>query len=201
MRLLTVRVLTAVLCLSCYSLAFAQDLKLPSVFGSHMVMQREMPVPVWGWATPDETVTVKFRDQTKTTAADADGKWMVKLDALSVGDPATLTVAGKNNEVTFDDVLVGEVWVCSGQSNMQWSCRPSRLNPDLEEIANANQSPEHPTVFQCANALPQTRATGVLRTGQWSVLFTRDACRDSLRLPITFGRAVAGGVTGCSGWT
>ncbi|MCA9075379.1 MAG: sialate O-acetylesterase [Planctomycetaceae bacterium] len=134
MRLLTFRVLTATLCLLSYSITFAQDLKLPSVFGSHMVMQREMPVPVWGWAAPDETVTVKFRDQSKTAKADADGKWMVKLDALSLGEPATLTVSGNTDELTFEDVLVGEVWVCSGQSNMQWSVDRG-LDPDLEAAA------------------------------------------------------------------
>ncbi len=134
MRLIPVRFLSTTLCLIFVSIASAQDLKLPSVFGSHMVMQREMPVPVWGWAAPDEKVTVTFRDQTKTATADSDGKWSVKLDALTVGDPATLTVSGKNGDVTFEDVLVGEVWVCSGQSNMQWSVERG-LDPDLEVAA------------------------------------------------------------------
>lgn len=90
------------------------EVKLPPFFSSHMVLQRDKPVPVWGTATAGEKVTVKFRGQEKTTTAGADGKWMVKLDPLKAGGPDVLTV----NAVTVDDVLVGEVWVGSGQSNM-----------------------------------------------------------------------------------
>jgi sialate O-acetylesterase len=111
------------------------DVKLPAVFTDHMVLQRDQPVPVWGWADPNEQVIVTFRDQTKTTTAGADGKWSVKLDNLGLGEPGTLTVKGKN-EVTRTDVLVGEVWVCSGQSNMQWAVNVA-LDPDLE-AASAN---------------------------------------------------------------
>ncbi len=82
-----------------------------------MVLQREAAVPVWGAAAAEEKVTVKFRDQEKTTTADKDGKWAVKLDPLKAGGPDTLTVIGKNT-ITLEDVLVGEVWVGSGQSNM-----------------------------------------------------------------------------------
>jgi len=93
---------------------------LPPVFSSHMVLQREMPVPVWGMADANEKVTVSVRDQQKVATADAQGKWMVKLDPLAVGDAATLTVAGSNT-ISLTDVLVGEVWVGSGQSNMDTS--------------------------------------------------------------------------------
>lgn len=93
------------------------DVKLPPVFSDHMVLQRDLAAPVWGTAAPDEEVTVTIAGQTKATKADAQGKWRVKLDALKVGDPLTLTVKGKNT-LTITDVLVGEVWVGSGQSNM-----------------------------------------------------------------------------------
>jgi len=96
--------------------AIQADVKLPPVLGSHMVLQRELPVPVWGTAAPGEKITVAFQGQTKTTEADKDGKWLVKLDPLKASaEPAKLTV----NNLTLDDVLVGEVWVGSGQSNMQ----------------------------------------------------------------------------------
>ena len=88
------------------------------IFGSHMVLQQKQKDKVWGWAEPGEEVTVTIADQTKTAKAGEDGKWSVTLDPLPAGGPHTLTVAGKNT-VTFDDVLVGEVWLCSGQSNMQ----------------------------------------------------------------------------------
>lgn len=95
------------------------DVTLPSVFSDHLVLQRGVTVPVWGWASPGEAVAVTVAGQTKTTAADATGSWQVRLDPLSAGEPATLTVSG-NNTVTVNDVLIGEVWLASGQSNMQF---------------------------------------------------------------------------------
>ena len=95
----------------------AADVKVDPMFSDHMVLQREMAVPIWGTAKAGEKVTVKFRDQEKQAAADKDGKWLVRLDALKVGQPGKLTVTAANT-VTFNDVLVGEVWVGSGQSNM-----------------------------------------------------------------------------------
>jgi len=87
------------------------------IFSDHMVLQREMPVPIWGTADPGEKVSVSFQQQEKKTTADPDGKWMVRLEPLQVGQPGKLTVRGSNS-VSFDDVLVGEVWLGSGQSNM-----------------------------------------------------------------------------------
>jgi sialate O-acetylesterase len=98
-----------------------------------MVLQRDMPVPVWGWAAPGEDVKVTFRDQTQSAKAGDDGKWSVKLAPLALGEPGTLTVQGSNS-ITLEDVLVGEVWVASGQSNMQWSVQAG-LDPDLEALA------------------------------------------------------------------
>lgn len=94
------------------------DVKLPNVFSDHLVLQRSQPVPVWGTAAAGEKVTVRFRDQEQSATAGADGKWLVKLAPLTAGGPDKLVVAG-NNSITLDDVLVGEVWVGSGQSNMQ----------------------------------------------------------------------------------
>ena len=96
------------------------DVKLPNIFGSHMVLQQGQKNKVWGLAEPGEGVTVAMEGQTHKATADTNGKWQVMLDPVSVGGPYTLTVKGKN-EIKFEDVLVGEVWVCSGQSNMQWS--------------------------------------------------------------------------------
>lgn len=98
-----------------------------------MVLQREMQVPIWGTAAPGETVTVKFRDQTKTATADKGGKWSVKLDALKPGGPDVLTIGNKQ----IDDVLVGDVWVGSGQSNMDMVVTNYSANdPVLAENAN-----------------------------------------------------------------
>ena len=97
--------------------AGSAEVILPPVLSSHMVLQRGMKVPVWGTAAPGEKVTVKFRDQEKSTTADAQGKWRVSLDSLKEGGPDVLTVAGSNT-LKLEDVLVGEVWLGSGQSNM-----------------------------------------------------------------------------------
>jgi sialate O-acetylesterase len=104
----------------CASLSLARaELHLPRIFGDHMVLQAEQPVPVWGWADPGEAVTVSFAGQTKRTTADVEGHWIVRLDALSVSaQPADLTIAAQDTRV-LTDVLVGEVWLCSGQSNME----------------------------------------------------------------------------------
>lgn len=90
------------------------EIKPAPVFGSHMVLQRGMPVPVWGTAAPGEAVTVRFAGQEKKTQADANGRWSVKLDALKEGGPFVLQIGS----LSFDDVLVGEVWLGAGQSNM-----------------------------------------------------------------------------------
>ncbi|WP_133795203.1 sialate O-acetylesterase [Prosthecobacter fusiformis] len=105
------------------SLAFlAQaEIKLPSIIGDNMVLQQKQANPIWGWDTPGAEVTVKFAGQTKTAKAGADGKWTVKLDAVPANaQPATISIQGTTAK-EVKNVLVGEVWVCSGQSNMQWS--------------------------------------------------------------------------------
>jgi sialate O-acetylesterase len=88
------------------------------MFSDHMVLQRDMTVPVWGTADAGEEITLTFQGQTKTVNANSAGKWIAKLDPLKLGDPSSLTVKGSSNAVTFTDVLVGEVWIGSGQSNM-----------------------------------------------------------------------------------
>src|SRR6266581_3390674 len=94
------------------------DVRLHGLFSDNMVLQRGMAVPIWGWADNGETVTVQFGNQTVRTMA-KDGKWIVRLKKLKAGEPATLKVTGKNT-ITLTNVVVGEVWIASGQSNMEW---------------------------------------------------------------------------------
>jgi sialate O-acetylesterase len=110
------------------------DVKVPAIFGSHMVLQRDQKDRVWGWADPGEEVTVRIGGQRHATAAGADGRWQVMLDPMQVGGPHTLFIEGKNT-IKLDDVLIGEVWICSGQSNMQMSVAGAN-DADLE-IATA----------------------------------------------------------------
>ncbi|HVT89372.1 MAG TPA: sialate O-acetylesterase [Tepidisphaeraceae bacterium] len=94
------------------------EVRLASLFADHMVLQQGMAVPVWGWADPGQSVTVSFVGQSQSATAGTDGKWMVKLASLKTSnDPADLTVAA-GNTIALHDILVGEVWLASGQSNM-----------------------------------------------------------------------------------
>jgi sialate O-acetylesterase len=124
--------ITFIACLV-FALTASADVKLPNVLGSGMVLQRDLTVPVWGWAEAGEKVTVSFAGQTKTAKAGDDGKWMVKLSALKANAKATSLIVEGNNKISLDNILVGEVWICSGQSNMEW--RLSGTTNAKEEIA------------------------------------------------------------------
>jgi len=107
------------------SVGTAAELTLPTVFSDHMVLQREQPVPIWGTADAGETLVVQFADQTKTVVVDDFNHWEVILDPMPASKvPAVLKISSKGkSEIInrqFADVLVGEVWLCSGQSNMQF---------------------------------------------------------------------------------
>jgi sialate O-acetylesterase len=113
------------------------DVTLPSIFSDNMVLQRDKPVPVWGWVAPGVAVKVAFDRQVKSTVADAEGRWKVLLDPLPASaEPRTLSVSSSAGTKSFANVLVGEVWLCSGQSNMDFGIGLGLNGP--EEIAAAN---------------------------------------------------------------
>jgi len=128
----------------CLALAFSSaraEVRLPKVIGSHMVLQQGKPLPIWGWADPGQTVSVTLEDKTLTATADKDGKWKVEFEAkIAAPDqkPLTMTISGKDpaKKITLTDILIGEVWLCSGQSNMEWSVGGSENGKT--EIQNAN---------------------------------------------------------------
>jgi sialate O-acetylesterase len=132
------------------------NVSLPNFFGNNMVLQRNKPIPVWGWANAGEKITVQFDHQTKTTKADKAGKWMVKLDNENAGGPYVLTIKGKNT-VIFKNVLVGEVWICSGQSNMEMPIEGwGKVNNYEKEIAAANYPMiRHIKVPSTVSSIPQ----------------------------------------------
>lgn len=127
--------LVLTLILGCVLTASAQ-LKVAALFSDNMVLQQGMPVAVWGWANDGDVVTVKFRGQS-VAAKTRDSKWMVKLRALKLGEPETLSIATAQQTITFTNVLVGEVWVCSGQSNMEWPLNRS-FEPQADIAASAH---------------------------------------------------------------
>lgn len=116
------RALACLAALSASAPPLLADVKLPSVFGSHMVLQRDVPIPVWGAADADEEIIVYLDGkEAGKVRTDAEGKWKVTLAPLKGGgSPHTLSVSGKNT-VKLENILVGEVWLGSGQSNMEWS--------------------------------------------------------------------------------
>ena len=141
------------------------DVRCAKIFGDHMVLQRETEVAVWGWGDPGEHVTVtgSWSDGGRVTVTGRDGRWSLKIATPVAGGPHTLSVKG-NNELTFSDVLIGEVWVCSGQSNMEWAVRSSD-NPE-EEIKSAN----HPNlrIFDVGRAISMEPVEDV--SGSWSAV-------------------------------
>lgn len=99
------------------------DLRLAPTFADHAVLQRGVEAPVWGQAAPGQEVTVRLGDRKVKTKADETGVWRVTFEPLEAGGPVKLTVAGAEDEVSVDDVMIGEVWVCAGQSNMQFGLK------------------------------------------------------------------------------
>jgi sialate O-acetylesterase len=128
-------------------------------FGDAMVLQREMKVPVWGAAEPDAKVVVTFAGQTKETQADAKGRWRVELDPMKASEEnRVMTLACGADKLELKDVLVGEVWICSGQSNMEW--QPPKT-PLAKEATTANDPAlRFRRVEKTPAATPQTTAPG-----------------------------------------
>ena len=117
--------------------AFA-NIKLPKIFGDNMVLQRNKPISIWGWATANEKISIQFNKQTKTTIANQSGKWQMMLSPESAGGPYNLKIVG-NNKIIINNILVGEVWVCSGQSNMEMPIAGwGKINNYQAEIDAAN---------------------------------------------------------------
>ena len=127
------------LVISLLTLVSQADISVPSLFSDHMVLQQEKPVRIWGWADPGESVKLHLEGIAAETITGEDGKWMVQLPPIPAGGPYSLVISG-NNEITINDVLVGEVWVASGQSNMQWTSNRS-TNADLDRL-RARRAPQ-----------------------------------------------------------
>lgn len=127
------------LSLTLWPLALRAEVRLPAIISEHMVLQQAEKVPIWGWAAPGEEVSVTLSEQTIKTVAGPDGKWMVSLNLKdSAAGPFELTVQGKN-QIKIADVVVGQVWVASGQSNMQMSLGQT-LDGEKEAAAANNPS-------------------------------------------------------------
>jgi hypothetical protein len=156
------------------------DVKMPAIFSDHMVLQAKAQLPVWGWADPGEKVTVTVGNRRASTVAGADGKWSVKLGSLKTGETLSMTVSGKNT-VTIHDVLVGEVWLGSGQSNMEFSVRSAN---NAEAEAKAAHFPAIRMFTVKKNPSPQPLSDC---EGSWAVCTPENVPRFSAALYF-FGR-------------
>ncbi len=154
-------------CSAFLSSACAEGLKLGSLFTDHMVLQREQPVPVWGTSMSGAQITVEFAQQKQTTTADANGQWMVKLDPMPAsldGRELVVSAGAENLKINLSDVVVGDVWLGSGQSNMHFTMK--RVYKADQEIAAA----KHPAIrFFYVN--PQfARASKTSVEGEWKAV-------------------------------
>ena len=134
---------------------------LPPFFNCNMVLQQGIPIPVWGWASPKEKVSVTFNNKTVTTKAGKDGKWKVTLQPMNYGGPYNMVVKGKNLR-TIENILIGEVWVCSGQSNMEFALS-SAINAQAEIAASDYPEIRLFTVKKRMSEKPQEN----LDEGEW----------------------------------
>ncbi|MBO7654054.1 MAG: 9-O-acetylesterase [Kiritimatiellae bacterium] len=195
------------LCAGLVAANVSAAVSLPNIFGDNMVLQQGMAVPVWGWADPGETVTVLFAGQTRRVTADADGKWSLKLDALqATSTPSEMTVTGKN-QIVFRNVVVGEVWFCSGQSNMEFKVRDS--DHAQQEMAAADlpmirhfQAPKHVASMPEKNVNARWSVTTPQNVGNESAIaffFGRDLHR-ALKVPVGLINCSWGG-TRIEPWT
>ena len=185
--------------------------RLPNVIGDHMVLQRGVRVPIWGWAEPGENVTVVFGGQKKNTTANEQGRWTVLLDKLPASEkPARLTVSGdrpKANPLVREDVLVGEVWFASGQSNMEMSVAGAMnaktelseaKHPNIRLLTVPRGSAPTPAADQSASWQPCNPLT-THRFSAVAYFFGRELHRE-LKVPVGLINASVGG-TAIERWT
>ncbi|SHG62501.1 sialate O-acetylesterase [Flavobacterium defluvii] len=139
------------------------NVKMPLLFSDGMVLQRDKKIPVWGFADADEKIEVHFNKQIQKTTADKNGKWTLNLNSEKAGGPFELIIIGKN-KITIKNVLVGEVWICSGQSNMEFQVSKT-MNAE-KEIANSDYPMiRHFGVAQDLSGKPKDD----LKAGKWEV--------------------------------
>jgi sialate O-acetylesterase len=154
--------IVGLLCLAGLIQTCLADVRLPHIFGTHMVLQRDKPVRLWGWADPEEKVKVSIGKANGEAAADKQGKWSIELPPASATAPIDVTIEGKNS-IVLHDVLVGEVWLCSGQSNMQWPV--SMVTHARKEIADA----KHPQIRLFTVPMRPAGEPAADVSGSWTV--------------------------------
>ncbi len=172
--------------LMCLPSLLLADISLPKIFSDHMVLQQQCSTPVWGRAEPNQKLVVSFNAIETSVQADADGKWSTLIQTPSAGGPFQLTIAAEKGEpkVVFSDVMVGEVWVCAGQSNMAWPMNKV-LNPE-NEIKLAKNFPNL-RLFTVANHAAPQPLDDFANVTPWSVC-SPDSVKSFSGVAYFFGR-------------
>ncbi len=162
------------------------DISVPAIFSDRMVLLSEKNVPVWGWADPEEEVTVSIDRQVKRTKADRNGNWKAAIDQLPAGWTGTMSIKGKN-VLTIKDVLVGEVWLCAGQSNMAMSIAAIGVDKQRpQDISNDAPSGVIRAFYESSGAAPKPGRSG---KGGWMICHSENILRSSATAYF-FGREV-----------
>ena len=175
------------------------------IFGDNMVLQREKPNAIWGWSQPGDTVRVEIGEHSATATAAADGKWQARIQPPPAGGPYTIKIAARQQTVELHEVLVGDVWICAGQSNMQFGLRQARNG--AEEIKNANfpdiryyvvgerasYTPVNVPRGSWKVVSPTTLGGGPRRISAAAYFFARKL-RESVKVPIGLVQEAVGGV-------
>ena len=140
--------------------ADAAELRLPAIFADHAVLQQNAPVPIWGWGEPGEEVSVSIGGQSLSAAIGDDGRWQVDLAPMTAGGPHEMSVESGSSTIALTDILIGEVWLASGQSNMQWSIK--KTESWEEELAQCdNDAIRFAMVFRRHSAAPYEDLRGL----------------------------------------
>ncbi len=199
-RIISMRIIAALLACICF--AAVADVKLPAIISDNMVLQQNSSVTIWGWANPGEKVTVtagwgekmpfigrifKIKPLTVATNADNQGNWKLSLETPSAGGPYTLKISG-NNEIEIQNVVIGELWVCSGQSNMAMAMQGSDKQPITggpEDIANSAN--DKIRLFEVARKISDTPLNDV--EGKW-VVCSPETVKTFSAVGYYFGRKV-----------
>lgn len=135
-------------------IASAEEPLMSGLFVDHAVLQRDRPINVYGRAAAGEQVSVTLATASASAVADAKGAWSAKLPAMGAGGPFTLTARAGSKTQTANDVLIGDVWLCSGQSNMEWPVRMT-LDAGSEVALSANDRIRHVTITRANSAAPR----------------------------------------------
>lgn len=182
---MNLRISIMLLCFLVTGLAKA-EITLPKIFSNEMVLQRETNVLLYGWADPNEEFTIytSWNDATVVVKTGNNAKWEVTVETPKAGGPFQILFKGKTNEITLKDVLIGEVWLCSGQSNMEWSANSKIANKDVE-IANAN----YPTIRLFSVAKRTSKYPQEDVSGKW-VTCSPESMQDFSAVAYFFARRV-----------